>query len=160
VHPKKEHVMNVFIRVAKQDDVAVITEFNCRLALETENRILDRMTVDAGVRRGLELGDEVQYFVAEDESGVIGQIMLTREWSDWRNGWMIWLQSVYVASEKRGAGVFRLLFERSVELARLRCDAVCVRLYVEHENEAATATYHRLGFRDSGYLVMEMPLES
>ena len=151
--------MNVFIRVAKPDDVSIITEFNCRLALETEDRILDRTTVDAGVRRGLELGDEVRYFVAEDESGVIGQIMLTREWSDWRNGWMIWLQSVYVASEKRGAGVFRLLFERSVELARLHCDAVCVRLYVEHKNDTATATYRRLGFRNSGYLVMEMPLE-
>ena len=152
--------MSVVIRSATTDDVAAIVEYNCRLARETEDKTLDRSTVDAGVRRGLELGDEVQYFVAEDESGVIGQIMLTREWSDWRNGWMIWLQSVYVASGKRGAGVFRLLFERSVELARLRCDAVCVRLYVEHENEAATATYRRLGFQDSGYLVMEMPLES
>ena len=152
--------MSVVIRSATTDDVAAIVEYNCRLARETEDKTLDRSTVDAGVRRGLELGDEVQYFVAEDESGVIGQIMLTREWSDWRNGWMIWLQSVYVASEKRGAGVFRLLFERSVELARLRCDAVCVRLYVEHGNEAAMATYRRLGFRDSGYLVMEMPLES
>lgn len=151
--------MSVVIRSATSDDVAVITEYNCRLALETEDKTLDLGTVEAGVRRGLELGDEVQYFVAEDESGVIGQIMLTREWSDWRNGWMIWLQSVYVASEKRGAGVFRLLFERSVELTRLRCDAVCVRLYVEHENETAMETYRRLGFRDSGYLVMEMPLE-
>ena len=71
---------------------------------------------------------------------------------------MIWLQSVYVVSEKRGAGVFRLLFERSVELARLRCDAVCVRLYVEQGNEKAIATYRRLGFLDSGYLVMEMPM--
>jgi GNAT superfamily N-acetyltransferase len=152
--------MSAVIRSATSGDVAVITEFNCRLALETEDKILDRGTVDAGVRRSLELGDEVQYFVAEDESGVIGQIMLTREWSDWRNGWMIWLQSVYVASEKRGAGVFRLLFERSVELTRLRCDAVCVRLYVEHENETAMETYRRLGFQDSGYLVMELPLES
>ena len=152
--------MSVVIRSATTDDVAAITEYNCRLALETESKILDRTTVDAGVRRGLELGDEVQYFVAEDETGVIGQIMLTREWSDWRNGWMIWLQSVYVASEKRGAGVFRLLFERSVELTRLRCDAVCVRLYVELENEAAMATYRRLGFQDSGYLVLEMPLAS
>ena len=151
--------MPVVIRSATSDDVAAITEYNCRLALETENKTLDRGTVDAGVRRGLELGDEVQYFVAEDESGVIGQIMLTREWSDWRNGWMIWLQSVYVASEKRGAGVFRLLFQRAVELTRLRCDAVCVRLYVEHENEPAMETYRRLGFLDSGYLVMEMPLE-
>lgn len=152
--------MSIVIRSATSEDVAVIAEYNCRLALETEGKTLDRDTVDAGVCRGLELGDEVQYFVAEDETGVIGQIMLTREWSDWRNGWMIWLQSVYVASEKRGVGVFRLLFERSVELARLRCDAVCVRLYVEHENDTATATYRRLGFRNSGYLVMEMPLES
>ncbi len=152
--------MPVVIRSATADDVAAITEFNCRLALETEDKALDRGTVDAGVRRGLQLGDEVQYFVAEDESGVIGQIMLTREWSDWRNGWMIWLQSVYVASEKRGAGVFRLLFQRAVELTRLRCDAVCVRLYVEHENETAMETYRRLGFLDSGYLVMEMPLET
>ncbi|MEI6538494.1 MAG: GNAT family N-acetyltransferase [Planctomycetota bacterium] len=150
--------MSVVIRSATSDDVAVITEYNCRLALETEHKTLDRATVNAGVRRGLELGDEVQYFVAEDEAGVIGQIMLTREWSDWRNGWMIWLQSVYVVSEKRGAGVFRLLFERSVELARLRCDAVCVRLYVEQGNEKAIATYRRLGFLDSGYLVMEMPM--
>ena len=87
--------MSVVIRSATSDDVAVITEYNCRLALETEHKTLDRATVNAGVRRGLELGDEVQYFVAEDEAGVIGQIMLTREWSDWRNGWMIWLQSVY-----------------------------------------------------------------
>ena len=150
--------MSVVIRSATSDDVAVITEYNCRLALETEHKTLDRATVNAGVRRGLERGDEVQYFVAEDEAGVIGQIMLTREWSDWRNGWMIWLQSVYVVSEKRGAGVFRLLFERSVELARLRCDAVCVRLYVEQGNETAIATYRRLGFLDSGYLVMEMPM--
>lgn len=152
--------MNVRIRAASPDDVLVISEFNCCLAIETENKTLDRSTVLEGVRRGFDLGDEVQYFVAEDESGVIGQIMLTREWSDWRNGWMIWLQSVYVLPARRGAGVFRMLFERSIELARLRCNAVCVRLYVEHENEKATATYRRLGFLDSGYLVMEMPIDS
>jgi len=152
--------MNVLIRAATVDDVAVITEFNCRLAVETENQHLERQTVAAGVRQGLELGDEVRYFVAEDETGVIGQIMLTREWSDWRNGWMIWLQSVYVAADKRGVGVFRMLFDRAVELTRLSCNAVGVRLYVEHENEAATATYRKLGFRDSGYLVMEKSFES
>ena len=152
--------MNIFIRVAASDDIGVISEFNCRLAMETENKTLDPGTVMEGVRRGLQLGDEVQYFVAVDESGVIGQILLTREWSDWRNGWMVWLQSVYVAPEKRGAGVFRMLFERSIELARLRCNPVCVRLYVEHENETALTTYRRLGFQDSGYLVMEMAIES
>jgi len=151
--------MNVFIRAASPDDITVISGFNCCLAKETENKTLDRATVLNGVRRGFELGDEVQYFVAEDESGVIAQIMLTREWSDWRNGWMIWLQSVYVSPPKRGVGVFRMLFERSIEIARLRCNPVCVRLYVEHDNEIAMTTYRRLGFQDSGYRVMEMAIE-
>lgn len=151
--------MNVFIRAASFDDIPVISEFNCCLAKETENKTLDRPTVLNGVKRGMELGDEAQYFVAEDESGVIGQIMLTREWSDWRNGWMVWLQSVYVSPPKRGAGVFRMLFERSIEMARLRCNPVCMRLYVEHENEIAMTTYRRLGFQDSGYQVMEMAIE-
>lgn len=152
--------MNVFIRAASPADIAVISEFNCCMALETENRTLDRDTVWNGVRRGLELGEEVQYFVAEDASGVIGQIMLTREWSDWRNGWMIWIQSVYVCPAKRGVGVFRRLFEGSITIARQRCSPVCVRLYVEHENVIAIATYRRLGFQDSGYQVMEMKFES
>ncbi len=156
---RKEHTMNVFTRAASPDDIVLISEFNCCLAMETENKILDRDTVVNGVRNGFTLGDEVQYFVAEDESGVIGQIMLTREWSDWRNGWMIWLQSVYVLPAKRGAGVFRMLFERSIEIARQRCNPVCVRLYVEHENEIAMTTYRRLGFQNSGYQVMEMAME-
>jgi GNAT superfamily N-acetyltransferase len=151
--------MNVFIRAASSDDIAVISEFNCCLAKETENKTLDRTIVLNGVKRGMELGDEVQYYVAEDDAGVIGQIMLTREWSDWRNGWMIWLQSVYVSPEKRGAGVFRMLFQRSIDMARLRCNPVCVRLYVEHENEIAITAYHRLGFQVSGYQVMEMAIE-
>ena len=151
--------MNVFIRAASSDDIAVISEFNCCLAKETENKTLDRTIVLNGVKRGMELGDEVQYYVAEDDAGVIGQIMLTREWSDWRNGWMIWLQSVYVSPEKRGAGVFRMLFQRSIDMARLRCNPVCVRLYVEHENEIAIPAYHRLGFQVSGYQVMEMAIE-
>ena len=152
--------MHVHIRAATIDDIAVITEYNCCLASDTEAKTLHRKTVADGVRKGLSLGDEVQYYVAEDESGVIGQIMLTREWSDWRNGWMIWLQSVYVTPGKRGAGVFRMLFDRAVELTRLRCDAVGVRLYVEHQNPTAIATYRKLGFQESGYRVMEKPLEA
>lgn len=152
--------MSFHVRAATTDDVSVITEYNCCLAEETEHKSLDRATVSAGVLKGMQLGDEVQYYVAEDGTGVIGQIMLTREWSDWRNGWMIWLQSVYVAPARRGAGVFRMLFDRAIELTRLRCDAVGVRLYVEYENTTAIKTYQRLGFHDSGYCVMEKPLES
>ncbi len=145
-------------RSAKPADVETIAELNCRLARETEEKELNPATVRLGVARGLELSPEVRYFVAEANFAVVGQIMLTREWSDWRNGWMIWLQSVYVVAESRGQGVFRSLLSHAIEAAAVQGDVVNVRLYVEHANEAAKATYRRLGFCDAGYQVMEMPL--
>ena len=81
-------------RRANISDVDRITEFNCRLAQETEGKQLDTATVTRGVSRGLLLAPEVLYFVAEKDGTVVGQVMLTREWSDWRDGWMLWIQSV------------------------------------------------------------------
>lgn len=144
-------------RAAGRDDAAVLTRFNCALALETENRILDAELVRRGVEGGLERSPEVRYFVAESESRVVGQLMLTREWSDWRNGWMAWLQSVYVEKAFRGAGVFRSLLDHAVHSIEGNDAPVCLRLYVETHNEPAMECYRRLGFRDSGYLVMERP---
>jgi len=145
-------------RNAEPADIERIAELNCRLARETEGKELNSDTVRLGVARGLELSPEVRYFVAEANSAVVGQLMLTREWSDWRNGWMVWLQSVYVVAESRGHGVFRRLLSHAIEVASVEGDVVNVRLYVEHANEAAKATYRRLGFCDAGYQVMEMPL--
>ncbi len=147
------------IRNASTNDIDVITEFNCRLAVETENRILNRGTVRNGVKRGLTFANEVQYFLAEDDSSVIGQLMVTREWSDWRDGWMIWLQSVFVIPEKRGCGVFRALLRHAIADVAARTETVNVRLYVDHNNEAAKARYRRIGFQSAGYEVMEMPLD-
>lgn len=153
---------SLIVRRAELTDDEILTEFNCCLALETENRTLNRETVLAGVRRGLSVGDEVQYWVAEHEEAegwrVVGQLMLTREWSDWRNGWMVWLQSVYVHKDYRRSGVFRTLFERVSQQVRSQAENVAFRLYVEHENEFAISTYTRLGFKNAGYLVMEMPI--
>ena len=101
-------------RRANISDVGRITEFNCRLALETEGKQLDPATVTRGVSRGLLLAPEVLYFVAEKDGIVVGQVMLTREWSDWRDGWMLWIQSVYVGAEWRGLGVFGKLFSFSI----------------------------------------------
>jgi len=84
--------------------------------------------------------------------------MLTREWSDWRNGWMVWLQSVYVRKPHRRRGVFRDLLTCALEQCRSRTDVAVVRLYVEHNNATAQATYRRLGFADEGYQVMSLAL--
>lgn len=148
--------MQIVCRKAVESDASRIAEFNSRLALETEQKVLDPSTVLQGVRHGLQLAPEVLYFVAEVNSEVIGQLMLTREWSDWRNGWMVWLQSVYVESSCRGHGVFRQLFESSIRQVRSEIPVVCVRLYVEHLNAAAKQCYQKLGFGPGGYEVLEL----
>ncbi len=89
---------------------------------------------------------EVRYFVAESDQRVVGQLMLTREWSDWRNGWMIWLQSVYVDAAFRRGGVFRSLFEYSIETLRQETTVDGIRLYVETCNEAAKSAIAALAF--------------
>jgi len=150
--------MEVRFRSADLSDATVLADFNCRLAWETEQRQLDRDLVLAGVEGGLSRYPEVRYFVAENEAGVVGQLMLTREWSDWRNGWMIWLQSVYVQADCRRQKVFQRLLQFATAVAQREDNPVCLRLYVEHENAAAHECYQSLGFRDAGYLVMEQSL--
>jgi ribosomal protein S18 acetylase RimI-like enzyme len=147
------------IRLAKPSDVDVITDFNCRLASETEPFELDRETVRAGVARGLAQSREVTYFIAEspstDPPKPVGQLMLTREWSDWRNGWMMWLQSVYVDANYRQQGVFDQLLEHAINAHANDDDVIGFRLYVERQNERAQTVYLRRQFVDPHYLVLE-----
>lgn len=143
------------VRPAELVDVTSLVDFNCAIALETEGKDLDRPTVERGVRRGLEQGDEVQYFVADDGQQPIGSLMLTREWSDWRDGWLVWVQSVYVKPTHRGQGVFRSLLEQVIQQIRQQPDVVGVRLYVEADNTRAQTVYARTGFVDPRYKVLE-----
>ena len=147
--------MEVCCRRAEQSDAARIIEFNQRLASETEGKTLPPETICRGVERGLQRHPEVQYFVAEADGTVVGQLMFTREWSDWRDGWMLWLQSVYVDRDFRRRGVFQRLLEQSVQVLMNDEDVVGVRLYVERENDSAIAVYRQLGFRDAGYHIFE-----
>lgn len=147
--------MTITFRRAIPRDAAVIAGMNQQLADETEGRRLPSEVVLAGVQQGLLLDPEVRYFVAAFDGLPVGQLMLTREWSDWRNGWMLWLQSVYVSPLYRRQGVFRDLLNFALTSCRKTDNAVCVRLYVEHQNEAAVEVYGKLGFGDTGYRVME-----
>lgn len=146
----------ITVRPADSADADTLAEFNCRLAAETENRQLDAATVRQGVEVLLNDERRGRYFVASTSDGrIAGQLMHTFEWSDWRNGDIWWLQSVYVHPDFRRQGVFRQLHEHLKTLAESTPGVVGLRLYVEIENQRAQQTYQSLGFADPHYRVLE-----
>ncbi len=146
--------MPVTIRSATLDDLERIVLFNQAMARETEGRDLDRRTLSKGVERLLKQPARGEYFVAEQDGEIVGQLMVTTEWSDWRNGEIWWLQSVYVSKRLRREGVYRRLHEYVRNLARER-KVIGLRLYVDRDNGPAQATYGALGMEESSYLLFE-----
>ncbi len=146
---------DIVVRDARLDDADFIAACNRRLAAETERRVLDPGVIARGVRRGLASPDLARYFVAEVDGERAGTTMVTFEYSDWRDGVIWWLQSVYVLPAFRRRGVFRALHAHVRELARRRADVRALRLYVHHDNARAIATYRALGLRLSDYTVLE-----
>jgi len=148
--------MNTYrVRPATVEDWQYVVDFNLRLALESEHLQLDVDTLTAGVRAALADAAKARYFLACRGPDVVGQLMHTYEWSDWRNGMIWWLQSVYVVPEHRGQGAFRALFEHLRAAAQADAGVVGLRLYVENENHRAREVYCRLGLAPGGYSVME-----
>lgn len=147
--------MSVTIRPARLEDGPTIAEFNARLAWETEHKRLDRKILDVGVDAVLRDERKGFYTVAEANGEVVGQCLMTFEWSDWRNGWMWWIQSVYVREDFRGKGVWSALYRHMLDLAMADPDVIGIRLYVERNNERARATYTKLGMTDAGYDILE-----
>jgi len=144
----------VAVRTARLDDATAIVDMNHRLAIETEQKKLDHATLVKGVDAILRDPRLGLYFVAVAGERIVGQMAVTEEWSDWRNGSIWWLQSVFVDPAWRGRGVFRLLLNKVSARGR-EAGAIGVRLYVERRNERAQGTYSRSGFSDAGYVVME-----
>ena len=150
---------SLHIRPATRDDADTLIEFNRAMALETEHRRLDLPKLREGVLGLFTKPEYGFYTVAEvpdaDAHRVIGQLLITFEWSDWRDGVFWWIQSVYVVPERRGMGVFRAMYNHI--LAKAKADSrVCgIRLYVERENRRAQTTYQRVGLTPSGYTVFE-----
>jgi GNAT superfamily N-acetyltransferase len=148
---------SVRVRAAGEGDVKTIVAFNRMMALETEALELDVDVLTAGVRAAVGDRHKALYFVAEADGRVLGQLMVTREWSDWRNADIWWIQSVYVAPEARRRGVFGALLRHVEQLAH-DAGVAALRLYVERDNDAALQAYERLGMHRSHYAMMEKPL--
>jgi ribosomal protein S18 acetylase RimI-like enzyme len=154
------------IRPATPADLGFLVASALALAAETEDKGLDPTTVRAGIAAGLADPARARYFVAMQDAATagsetigtaVGTLMLTREWSDWRNGDWWWIQSVYVAPAQRRHGIFSALYRHVEALARATPGVVGLRLYVEHGNAAALETYAALGLRDAGYRMLEAP---
>jgi GNAT superfamily N-acetyltransferase len=146
------------IRQADPSDAPVIAEFNLRLARETEDLHLDPARVAEGVAALLKDPAKGRYYVAEVDGVVVGQLMITYEWSDWRNGNLWWIQSVYVKEQFRRLGVFRALFDYLRELARKQQNVRALRLYMHADNVRARRSYERLGMTHTKYEVFEMDM--
>ena len=148
--------MTLTIRRATPADEPVLVAFNTAIAWETEHKKLDASVLSAGVRAVLADRSRGFYTVAERDGEVVGQMMITFEWSDWRNGWFWWVQSVYVRADARRGGVFRALYKAIEAQAAADLSVIGLRLYFETDNARAQATYRSLGMSDTTYGMMEV----
>lgn len=147
--------MNINIRLAKRSDIDAITKFNMAMALETEDKKLDEKTLRSGVEALFENKEHGFYIVAEDEGNTVGSLMITTEWSDWRNGLFWWIQSVYVKEKFRRKGIYRKMYEFIKDKAGENDKIAGFRLYVEKNNITARKAYESLGMEETYYSLYE-----
>lgn len=146
----------MLIRLAEPSDALSIVDFNQRMARETENKELPTEIIAAGVAAVFADREKGFYVVAENAAKeVTGCLMITFEWSDWRNNWFWWIQSVYVRADARGQGVYKQLYDWVKAEARAKGNVCGIRLYVEKENAVAQKVYARLGMDETVYLMYE-----
>lgn len=140
---------------AERNDARTLVDFQIRMAKETENLDLDLPTVTAGVLAVFNNPQLGQYWIAKRNSDVVGCTMITFEWSDWRNGMVWWIQSVYVRPEHRKSGVFRAIYTHLRELVASDPRIRGLRLYVDKTNRSAAKTYKALGMNGDHYATFE-----
>jgi ribosomal protein S18 acetylase RimI-like enzyme len=144
----------VFVRAARRDDIEVIARFNAAMALETEDKSLAIEQLRAGVAAVFDDPSRGGYRVAEVDGEVVACLLITHEWSDWRNGLWWWLQSVYVHPDRRGQGVFAAMY-RNLRADAVATTGVCgLRLYVEQDNQRAQHVYSKLGMSREAYVML------
>jgi GNAT superfamily N-acetyltransferase len=143
------------IRTANFGDVDSLVEFNQAMAFETEGKTLDTQVLHNGVKAVLQDEQKGFYAVAEIESKIVGGLMVTFEWSDWRNNWFWWIQSVYILPEFRGKKIYSKLYDFVKENSEEKGNVCGLRLYVERENTNAQKVYEKCGMKASHYLMYE-----
>ena len=149
----------VQVRFAELKDIEAIAEFNTAMAWETEQKQLNPSTIRRGIRAVLDDSDYGLYVVAQSNGEVVGCLLITYEWSDWRSSLFWWIQSLYVRPAFRRRGVFKQLHD-FVKAQALRRPEVCgIRLYVEQSNRVAQDAYRRIGMKPTAYHVYEEMLK-
>jgi GNAT superfamily N-acetyltransferase len=143
------------IRPARPEEADLLIEFQALLARETESLELDRAALGRGVRAVFDDPGLGEYWVAELDGRVAACLLVTREWSDWRNGSVLWVQGVYVVPESRGRGIYRALYEQLRRRVEATPDLKGIRLYVDQRNRRARATYEQLGMTHEHYALYE-----
>ncbi len=141
---------------AQQSDIKEIIQFNINMAMETENKKLNKETVTKGVQEVFNTPSLGYYIIVKDSSGILGCLMITYEWSDWRNGLFWWIQSVYVKNEYRRKGVYRKMYKFIHERAIADKKCTGIRLYVENNNSIAQKVYNSLGMTETYYKLFEV----
>lgn len=147
------------IRTANLEDINSLVEFNQAMALETEGKTLDAQILRSGVQAVLDDKKKGFYVVAESEGKIVGGLMITFEWSDWRGSWFWWIQSVYVMPEFRGKKIYGRLYDFVKQRAAEKGNVCGFRLYVERENNNAQKVYEKCGMEASHYLMYEETLK-
>lgn len=154
-------MVNPIFRKAELEDAEMISEFNVKMAAETEGKKLDEDIVLKGVKAVIEDSNKGFYVVADKgdkEPEIIGQLLVTFEWSDWRNKFFWWIQSVYVDQKYRNKRVFSNLHSKIMQIAKSNKDVCGLRLYVKTNNESAKKVYEALGMNKTSYEVYEEAL--
>ncbi len=146
------------IRIANPADADAIVQFNQAMAYETEGKQLDPAVVGPAVAAVFADERKGFYVVADDDERVVGGLMITYEWSDWRNAWFWWIQSVYISPEARGQKIYTKLYAFVKEKAREAGDVYGIRLYVETDNSRAQRIYEKVGMEQSHYLMYDEAL--
>jgi GNAT superfamily N-acetyltransferase len=150
-----EEETEILVRRATLAEAATLAEFNMAMAGETEARVLDRDTLTAGVHHLFHDEQRGFYLVAELSNQVRGALLITYEWSDWRNGLFWWIQSVYVDPQARRQGVFTALYRQVKQMAQDDSSVCGLRLYMEQNNATARSVYTGVGMTETPYQVYE-----